>query len=579
MKDLALFKQFAPKIPQKFKQGNNTVIYTRVSSAEQEDNTSLASQKKHCELYAVRRNLNIVGYFGGTYESAKTDDRKEFNRMLSFVKRSKNINYIIVYSYERFSRSGINGASIADELLKNYGVITLAITQELDPTTPSGSFQQKILFLFGQMDNELRRDKVVTGMKELLLKGYWVWAVPRGYKDLNKGKATQRKLVVNEEGKILKKAFQWKAYHQLPNVEIVRRLHKMGVHLSEKRLNDLFLNPFYCGLITSKMIPGQVIQGRHEPLISKELFLEVNNIRKEKRIHGFVHDKGNENLPLKVFAKCDKCGKNMTGYLVKKKGLYYYKCRTKGCRVNRSAKVMHKLFKKAISTFQVGKEELDIVKVQIEEQMAIFFKSKIDNAKALKAKLNKLKKKLDTIEERFVIGEIDRELYEKFKPKFEKEYFEIEQELNKTGSYSSNLKKVIHYTTKICRNPMLLWESSNLENKRIFQNMLFPDGIFYNHELDQVRTTRVNSFFSLIPELTRLTGGHKKEDSVNFDKIPALVTLVGFKPTTAGAEIQCAIQLRHRAFLFYIYSDFDLSDCHSHESGNLLFFQQFRLRK
>ena len=89
--------------------------------------------------------MNIVGYFGGTYESAKTDDRKEFNRMLTFVKRSKNVNYIIVYSYERFSRSGIAGASIADDLLKKYGVITLATTQELDPTTPSGSFQQKIL--------------------------------------------------------------------------------------------------------------------------------------------------------------------------------------------------------------------------------------------------------------------------------------------------------------------------------------------------------------------------------------------------------------------------------------------------
>ena len=63
-----------------------------------------------------------MGYFGGTYESAKTDDRKEFNRMLSFVKRSKNITYVIVYSYERFSRSGINGAQIADIAKKLEGI-------------------------------------------------------------------------------------------------------------------------------------------------------------------------------------------------------------------------------------------------------------------------------------------------------------------------------------------------------------------------------------------------------------------------------------------------------------------------
>ena len=389
MNDLNLFKQFAPQAPKQFQEGNNAVIYTRVSSADQEDNTSLTSQKKHCEIFAKSRGLNIVGYLGGTYESAKTDDRKEFNSMLTFVKRSKKVNYVIVYSYECFSRSGINGASIADDLLKRYGVITLATTQELDPTTPAGSFQQKILFLFGQMDNELRRDKVVTGMKELLIKGYWLWGVPRGYKDLNKGKATERKLVINEEGKLLKKAFELKAYKQLSNIEIVRRLNKIGVNISEKRLNNLFSNPFYCGLITSKMLPGQVIQGRHEPLVSKELFLIVHNIRQEKRVHGFVHEKDNDNLPLKVFARCDKCGTFLTGYLVRKKGLYYYKCPTKGCNVNRSAKAMHEMFREMLKTLKIEKEEFEIVKLQIEEQMATFFQSQIEDAKCLKNKVAK----------------------------------------------------------------------------------------------------------------------------------------------------------------------------------------------
>ena len=230
------------------------------------------------------------------------------------------------------------------------------------------------------MDNELRRDKVVPGMRELLAKGYWLWAPPRGYEDLNKGKATERKLVVSEEGKLLKKAFEWKAYQQMPNVEIARRLNRMGLKISEKRMVELFANPFYCGLITSKMIPDQVIVGKHEPLISRELFLMVHNIRQEKRSHSFVHDKDNENLPLKVFAKCDKCRQTLTGYLVKKKGLYYYKCNTKGCKVNRSANAMHDLFRKVLKSFRIGAEELQIVRIQLEEQMAVFFKSQIEEA-------------------------------------------------------------------------------------------------------------------------------------------------------------------------------------------------------
>jgi len=375
MKDLKLFQQFVPQPEEKFQQGNNAVIYTRVSSAEQEDNTSLGSQKKYCDNFAGKKGLNIVGYFGGTYESAKTDDRKEFGKLLNFVKRSKNISYIIVYSYERFSRSGMNGAQIADDLLKKYGVITLAVTQELDPTTPAGSFQQKILFLFGQMDNELRRDKVVTGMQEMLLNGYWVWATPRGYEDLNKGKASERKIVINEEGKKLRKAFEWKAHKNMSNVEISKQLKNIGVNISDKRLTGLFTNPFYCGLITSKMIPGQIFQGHHEPLVSKKLFLLVNQIRQENRVHGFVKNKDDENLPLKVFTKCDKCKSSLTGYLVKKKGLYYYKCNKKGCKVNRSAKAMHQLFKKALGFLHIEKEELQIVMLQIEEQFGKFFEN------------------------------------------------------------------------------------------------------------------------------------------------------------------------------------------------------------
>ena len=58
------------------------VIYTRVSSKEQADkNLSLDVQKRIIDEYAKRNNFATVEYFGGTYESAKTDGRKEFQRM------------------------------------------------------------------------------------------------------------------------------------------------------------------------------------------------------------------------------------------------------------------------------------------------------------------------------------------------------------------------------------------------------------------------------------------------------------------------------------------------------------------
>lgn len=75
------------KKQQKEQIGGNAIIYTRVSSSEQVDGQSLEVQIDKCREYAKVRSYTIVGEFGGTYESAKSDkERKEFNRMLAFIK-------------------------------------------------------------------------------------------------------------------------------------------------------------------------------------------------------------------------------------------------------------------------------------------------------------------------------------------------------------------------------------------------------------------------------------------------------------------------------------------------------------
>jgi site-specific DNA recombinase len=108
--------------------GKNCVIYTRVSSKEQADNnTSLATQKRYCEEYSHKKGYAIKEYFGGTYESAKGDERKEFKRLIDYVRKTKSIEAIVVYSYDRFSRSGTNAAFLSQELQK-IGVRVIAVT-------------------------------------------------------------------------------------------------------------------------------------------------------------------------------------------------------------------------------------------------------------------------------------------------------------------------------------------------------------------------------------------------------------------------------------------------------------------
>ena len=167
-----------------WRSGNITVAYTRVSDHAQFDNTSLETQRKDSIAYATKKGLTIKEFFGGKVESAKNDDRKEFKKMLDFVRKDKSISAILVYSYERFSRSE-HAADLSRQLAR-IGVKVLSVIQEVDVTSAAGRLQQNIFYAFGNYDNELRKEKSMRGMIENLRNGYWVGPLPLGYTNLKK---------------------------------------------------------------------------------------------------------------------------------------------------------------------------------------------------------------------------------------------------------------------------------------------------------------------------------------------------------------------------------------------------------
>ena len=81
-------------------------VWTRVSSEEQEKtNCSLDTQRSACEEYAHKHGIRIKTYFGGTWESAKTEGNKH-KQMVREVIRDKEINVILVRTFDRFGRAG-----------------------------------------------------------------------------------------------------------------------------------------------------------------------------------------------------------------------------------------------------------------------------------------------------------------------------------------------------------------------------------------------------------------------------------------------------------------------------------------
>lgn len=522
MKDLSIFKSFATQA-QDFSARKNAIIYTRVSTKEQADNnTSLATQKKFCERYADQNGFSVLAYFGGTFESAKTDERKEFQRMIKFAQQNKTVGYIIIYSYDRFSRSGANAALLSNNLLKK-GIKVIAVTQEVDANTPAGAFQQGLFFFFSQFDNEMRRDKTKTGMSDLLRRGYWLWTPPRGYTNINKHhKAIDWKIEVNKEGELLREAFKWRSKNMFSNAEITRKLQSLGMKIDDRRLQEIFRNPYYCGVLTTKMLPNEAFEGNHEPIVSKEDFLKINN--KEFSYHPKEHKCDNENLPLKNFVKCSTCGLPLTGFLVKKKDLYYYRCRTLTCKSVKSAKNLHGDFNDLLKDFQLNPKYISIVKEIMIDAITESTKEDKEMIKLLKSNQTKIQSQLNKIEERYVIGELSNELFQKYSTQFKTEIEQINQQLNQNNVSSSNLEKGIKTALKLSQNLSKTWEVSNLFEKQKLHNLIFPGGIVYDKKNDSVQTNEVNSIFSLIPYISTDLNKIKSGDSIKNDQISARVT-------------------------------------------------------
>jgi site-specific DNA recombinase len=534
MSNIDLFKTFAKGTHKTRIKGSNCVIYTRVSTKEQADNNlSLDTQKKGCEMFAKKGNLQIMGYFGGTYESAKTDERKEFNNMLSFLKKSREkISYIIVYSVDRFSRSGANAIYIAEQL-KKQGIVVCSVTQPTDASTASGSLQQNIQFIFSQYENQQRKEKCMAGVKEMLLRGEWCTAPPFGY-DIVKANGV-RKIVVNSKGKLLRKAFYWKAKEKVTSEEILRRLAAQGLKLYNQQLSRLLRNPFYCGLLVHTALEGQIIEGNHEKLISEELFLEVNGILAENA-QGYRIKPENDDLPLKRFLKCEYCCRYMRGYKAYKNQKHYYKCNHKGCSNNKRAEELHKVFGRFMANFSIdlSDETKELVKRQLIAKYNQQCEEREQTVGNIEKEIAGINQKLERIEERFILDEISKEMHDKYRAKFIEERQEKERELAKTGTRVSNLEEYIEVAFRVIPKLAPEWHSADYCDRQEIQFLLFPEGMFYDKKKDQCRTPKVNELFRYTAYKQRLSEENKKGNCDGMSQFPHLVARSGVEPETSG---------------------------------------------
>ena len=198
------------------------VLYCRVSTKEQVDEgNSLSTQEKTCREYCAKNDYEIAKVFLEQGESAKTADRTELQKLLTYCADKKNgIKAIIIYKVDRLSRNTDDYSQIR-LFLKRYGV-EIKSTSEHFENSPVGRFMENTMANIAQFDNDVRSERCAAGMMEAVREGRYVWMAPIGYDNVKvNGKST---IAMNEfMGSLMRKTFELIASN-IHSTEEVRHL-------------------------------------------------------------------------------------------------------------------------------------------------------------------------------------------------------------------------------------------------------------------------------------------------------------------------------------------------------------------
>jgi DNA invertase Pin-like site-specific DNA recombinase len=271
-------------------------VYVRKSTEhglEQAFN-SLDNQEQSCKAYISSQAFNNWEYtktYSDGVISGGTMERPGLQEMLSDIAKGI-INTVVVYKVDRLSRSILDFHNMM-KYFDKYNCNFVSITQAFDTSTSMGKLTLNMLLSFAQFEREVASERVRDKIRASKAKGLWMGGnPPLGY-DIK-----DKKLVVNEmEAQQVKQLFE--KYLELQSfVDTATYARRIGIttkhwHTTKNKpmggrplkpynLHLILTNKIYIGLITHKKL-GTAVRGEHSPIISEELFNQVQEIIKSRK--------------------------------------------------------------------------------------------------------------------------------------------------------------------------------------------------------------------------------------------------------------------------------------------------------
>ena len=281
------------------------------------------------------------------------------------------------------------------------------------------------------------------------------------------------------------------------------------------------------------------VQGGWEKILSIEDFKKVQDVI-FKNPHDHLHNIENDKRPLTHLINCIHCESILVGYEVKKKGLHYYRCpKCNGVSVNANTTPKAKriganeLYKDFLKGYTLDEDFIPVLKFQIEKLYDHHNDhNKVDQENLL-AQKRELEGQIKKLKIRNGMDEIDAETFSLTNQHIQEKIAAIESKIDYEQPTKSNLEIMIDDSLTMASQLNVVWDRSDLENKKIMSRTLFPDGVLYDPQKHRYLTKNVNSYFGLINTLSTNCKENKKGINQSNADLSPFVARPGFEPGTS----------------------------------------------
>jgi DNA invertase Pin-like site-specific DNA recombinase len=374
-------------------------LYARKSTEQEEKQVlSIDSQIREMEKLAASENLQVMEIKRESHSAKEAGQRPVFNEIVEEIRRGK-FDGILTWAPDRIARNAGDLGKIVDFM--DQGLLREIRTHsQYFKNFPNDKFMLMILGSQAKLENDNKVENVKRGLRARCEMGLWPCTAPTGY--LN-SKNVDKKCHVeidHHRAPIIKKVFEKAAYEKWSG----RRIHlwlkndlkfktKNGKFLTLSNIYITLRNTFYYGAFEYPKGGGLWYQGKHGPLISKELFDKAQENMIDYKEHG-----EHKEFAFTKLMSCGLCGSGITAdekFKKQKNGnvhhyIYYGCCRfyDKNCKsgyiseedlIEQLAELMDK-----IDLDEIGMKER--IKTEIERHKK--FQSSLLGQKADKVKVD-----------------------------------------------------------------------------------------------------------------------------------------------------------------------------------------------